>query len=74
MQVKIVKLSICDCGFPVLSEQIGLGEIYEIDEANTMNGFLICGGCFKKTQCVCVMTEKKGESEAGYLPREIFSN
>lgn len=73
MKVKLVKLSMCNCGHPVLADHISIGTEYEINPKDMASCTLICGGCSTKIKCVGVMTESRNGAQAGYLPREIFS-
>lgn len=44
--VRLQRLSICPCGFPLLKVEIGLGTEYEIDLDSLEEGYgLRCGGC-----------------------------
>jgi hypothetical protein len=45
--VKLQRLSICSCGFPLLDERIGLDAQYVVDLDTVLDrGFAIkCGGC-----------------------------
>lgn len=57
IKAKVVRLSICACGEPVLDESIGLGAEYEIDPETIRGGFsYFCGGC-RTTQKQIVIVE-----------------
>lgn len=72
MKTTLKRLSLCDCGFSVLSEAIPLGTEYEIDPAQTEALTFICGGCHKIHFVRCVWVEKRGTSAGGFLPEIIF--
>lgn len=72
MKVPLKKLSICECGFPVLHDAIPLGTMYEVVELITNKCLFICGGCGKQIQVTGVFVMGRGESKAGFLPRQIF--
>ena len=47
--VKLRRLSICLCGFPVLDDAIPLGAEYQIDLNSRRKGFHYrCGGCSRE--------------------------
>lgn len=72
MDVTLKKLSICPCGFPVLHEDIPLGEEYVINPVLVAGFTFICGGCGRQIQVQCVWVEQHNYSKAGYLPKTIF--
>src|SRR6266436_2045204 len=74
LEVTLVKLSVCSCGFPLLKDSIGLGEVYEIDPDQTILATLICGGCQKRHCVRAVWVYAKGESRGGFLPESAFSH
>lgn len=52
-KAKLVRLSVCECGFPLVKVSIALGKIYEylpIFASST----LTCGGCRKDIKLWCV--------------------
>lgn len=73
MKVKLAKLSLCACGFPVLDESIHLGTEYEIDPADVRQATMKCGGCGKLIPLECVWVEAHGPAAAGFMPKAIFS-
>ena len=71
--VKLVRLSICPCGFTVLKDEIGLGTVYQIDLSRKENCVLLCGGCGKEHKVRAVFTlarDPRGRSD--YLPMALF--
>lgn len=73
VKVRLAKLSICPCGFPVLADHIKLGAVYEVVPTKTEKVTFICGGCQKQHPgTVAVFVAAKGASGAGYLPEAIF--
>lgn len=77
MMATLKKLSICDCGFPSLKDEIGIGSAYTID-SNKLAVFVYkCGQCGKEQkQVVCVLVgDREGAQDSpkpGYLPRDLF--
>jgi hypothetical protein len=71
-KVKLAKLSVCECGFPLLHENIPLGTDYDIEPVLTEIVTFICGGCKKSKQIEAVYVYARGTSEGGFLPREVF--
>ncbi len=72
IKAKLSKLSICECGFPLLNPDIPLGTIYRIDTDVSLGLKFMCGGCHKWKQIVGVYVLKRGESKGGFLPRIAF--
>lgn len=72
MKTKLVKLSVCDCGFPALKETIPLGTDYEVEPDRKQECVWICGGCKKQRDVTCVWVFRRGASDAGYLPADLF--
>lgn len=72
-KARLAKLSICACGFPTLTEDVQLGQEYEID-TDLRNTFTwVCGGCGAIQQLTGVFVASRGAGcRAGYLPEEIF--
>lgn len=69
--VKLVRTSLCACGFPTLSTSIALGTTYEIDLDSTQDGTMICGGCGANIAVVLVWVYHDA-GKPGFLPLEIF--
>ena len=74
LEVTLVKLSACPCGFPLLKDNIPLGTVYEIDPNETANVTLICGGCKQRQPLKAVWVYAREESQAGFLPESVFSH
>jgi hypothetical protein len=78
-EARLVKLSICECGFPILNEDIQLGAQYFVDPdrvtpSHSTSGYrIICGGCGKEHQITAIYAYPRGESHGGMLPIEIFN-
>jgi hypothetical protein len=67
------KRSICECGFPVLADDIPIGAVYEVDPKMSCSLNLMCGGCGMVLRNLpSVWVERRGSSQAGYLPAAIF--
>lgn len=46
MKTTVVRLSICQCGFPLFNDDVKLGMEYNVDRAKTVpNSAVDCGGC-----------------------------
>jgi len=71
VKASLSKLSLCDCGYPVLDESIALGTEYEIDLGSSRPGHMTCGGCKKRFPVTVIFGEREGHD--GMLPLEIFS-
>lgn len=73
MKIKTIRLSICECGFPVLRDDVPVGTEYEVDMDRRSSGKLICGGCKRTIDTTLVFVESNtvGRS-SGYLPLGIF--
>ncbi len=69
MKVLYVKKSLCPCGFPVLSDGIPLGKVYDVEPIVTEPMTLICGGCKQEIKVKAIWVY--GELQ-GFLPSEIF--
>lgn len=72
-KAKLVKLSICPCGFTLLDTSILMGTEYEVDPNRTLKATMICGNCSNNIPVDCIWVEKRENSAAGFLPAEIFS-
>lgn len=72
MKAKFVRHSVCECGFPILSDGIPLGTIYEIDYSRMKRIAVICGGCKKYIPLTGVWVESRDGCRPGYLPENIF--
>lgn len=74
--VKLVKLSICECGYAVLLDSIRLGAEYIINRASLRGGFFYqCGGCgVKQFDVYVVDADRPGAPAAGLrpLPAALF--
>ena len=74
--VKLVALSICECGYAVLLDSIPLGTEYVIDRASIRGGFFYqCGRCGVKQLDVRVVdADRPGAPTAGLrpLPAALF--
>lgn len=71
-RVFLSKLSVCECGFPLLDEAIQLGTEYLITESDRIDCVLICGGCQTEHSLIAVMTFPRGQSRGGYVPEKVF--
>jgi hypothetical protein len=72
MKAKFVRYSICICGFPILSDTIPLGTVYEVDPNDTPLGGIICGGCGKDNPATFIWVFSRAGERPGYLPKDIF--
>ena len=73
VKVRVAKLSICPCGFPVLAKHIKLGEVYEVVPTMQAKMLFVCGGCQQQYPgTLAIFVAAKGASGAGYLPEAIF--
>lgn len=71
--VRIQRLSVCECGFPLLDESIPIGTEYHIEPGIRDTADFECGGCHRKRKVNVVFTHGRQEGQAGgFLPAEIF--
>lgn len=70
--VTVKRLSLCDCGFPILAEHIGIGATYIVDMDNWKVMTLCCGGCKGKILIDGVKAQASSTGHAGILPKAIF--
>jgi hypothetical protein len=73
VQVKLIKVSVCLCGFRIVNDDVPLGKVYTIDLSRLHDAVgtgVMCGGCGKRIETSLVWTEDA--EKPGYLPREIF--
>lgn len=77
-KAKLIKLSICKCGFSLLHDDIKLGTEYTVypDTIDTEDGYmLICGGCGKLRHGkgrIYVGSLFNPQARPAKLPLEIF--
>lgn len=75
---KLVKLSICPCGYSLLHEDIQLGTEYTVypEASDPEHPFvLICGGCGQPSQgkgYILARSTRNPDAEPGPLPLELF--
>lgn len=67
---KVHKLSICQCGFTLFNDNVKIGDEYELDNAMTHMGHVVCGGCQMEVPSKFIMTN--GNGDRGWLPSEAF--
>lgn len=73
VKLKVSKLSICDCGFPVLRDEIGLGAEYTIYPDSIEDGWkFICGGCGATIEVAIVLADQAPGKPPMPLPLSIF--
>lgn len=73
-KVKLIKLSICPCGFNVLHDDIGLGTEYTIYPSTIRTGFkYFCGGCQRTQNDITVVdADQLGGGKPMPLPLGLF--
>jgi hypothetical protein len=71
--LKVLKVSICSCGFRALADHVEVGTVYRVDLEDVMHCTLICGGCRLTMPVETVFVASRGSARAGYLPRELFA-
>lgn len=74
VKARVEKLSLCDCGFPVLKNEILLGTEYIVDTERILRGGgLICGGCRRSIKCDLILAAPRGDQwRPGYIPAGVF--
>jgi hypothetical protein len=70
MKTSIIKLSICQCGYPLFKDSVKLGDEYDVDLSRRRMGSIKCGGCGMDIPTMGIWTE--GNGDAGWLPGEAF--
>lgn len=73
-RVCLARLSVCECGYPLLDEAIPLGTEYLIDEMRQTSVTLTCGGCKREIPLRAVWTFQRADSEGGFLPEMVFED
>lgn len=69
---KLIRLSICDCGFNMLADHIPMGAEYEVDLDDRLPGFTVtCGGCGMSFP-VDGIAVKEREGTVGWMPTGLF--
>jgi hypothetical protein len=69
---KLVKLSVCACGFPLFKEHIRVGDVYAVNPDKKEMATLICGGCRSRIPLLCIWANAPHGGEPGYLPEQVF--
>lgn len=76
LKMKLVKLSVCECGFPLLDDRIRAGTDYYANGDRVAQGVITCGGCGKTFGVEMIFVHEKrwpwGTSEAGFMPSAAF--
>lgn len=78
MTTKVIRLSLCDCGFPLFNDDVKLGMEYDVDLSKQVpNASVDCGGCKKNIPSTFIwthyrITETGRLRLGGYLPKEAF--
>jgi hypothetical protein len=68
---KLVKRSICRCGFPLVNEDVELGKLYQVDMTIITEWKMECGGCHRLIPVRCAAVVSIGQP-AGLLPLEAL--
>lgn len=71
-KAKLSRLSVCECGFSTLHDDILLGTEYTVCFNMTDTVTFVCGGCGHQQRLEVVMTLQRESSHGGYLPRALF--
>lgn len=72
MKMMFTRYSVCNCGFPILRDEVPIGTVFEVDEKITEDFSVICGGCGKWNHVVGVWVRQRADRHAGFLPKDIF--
>ena len=78
METKVVRLSVCSCGYPLLKDDVTIGTVYHVDENKKFpNCSVVCGGCKAKIPSTFIwvhyrITDTGKLRLGGYLPMEAF--
>lgn len=69
--IKLARLTICQCGFPVLCDHIKIGHEYVVWPDVQDSFDYTCGGCGIKQKVIGIYVEGNG-GPGGFLPVGIF--
>jgi hypothetical protein len=73
VRAKVCKLSLCECGFHVLRDEIGIGAEYTIYPDSIEKGWtFICGGCGAMLKVAVVLADQTEGKPRRPLPLDIF--
>ena len=74
MKVKLHRLSICECGFPILKDGIPIGTVYHVNPSIMISVKFVCGGCGREQIRFAVLVERREgcKHDPGFLPGGIF--
>lgn len=67
----LLRLSVCPCGFTTVNEDIPIGTEYMVS-GTVISATLVCGWCKAEMPMWWVFVDKRGDSEAGFLPAKLF--
>jgi len=71
--IALQRLSLCECGFPALNEDVPLGKQYRVEEGLRVPITWTCGGCNKTRELEAVFVyPDPGAVEGGFLPVALF--
>lgn len=68
--MKVVKLSICSCGFQAFEDVVALGDSYEVALESIQDAICVCGGCKKEIPIHAIWAIN--QRDAGWLPLEAL--
>ena len=72
MRAKLIKASICPCGFSTLTDDIDLGTVCDVDFDTIAKGTYVCGGCNTEQKVTAVYVATRGDSDGGFMPLGLF--
>lgn len=70
--VRLAKLSVCPCGFPLMHESVPLGTEYACEMSDRIHCEFTCGGCKKQYQFEAVWIYSRDSHHGGYAPAVAF--
>lgn len=72
-KARLVRLSICPCGFPLLHDSIPLGTEYQVNPDDRTFIDFRCGGCESWSTVDAMMVLSHSHPQRwGYLPADAF--
>lgn len=72
--MRLVKRSLCACGFDLVHPEVPMGKEYQADMGRIEEGILVCGGCGGRIPVTAVWCLADGEYAhcAGFVPLEAL--
>lgn len=72
VNLPVVKVALCPCGFRTLDDHVKPGDVYRIDLDRTAEAVMICGGCGARLLLNTVYASPRSRSHGGMIPFGCF--